>query len=77
MYKKGDIVKIRSDLKVGWTYGDCGFIASMLPMLNKKVKIKATTVNHNDMPRYQVYNSNYYWSAEMFESVKPKLFKLL
>ena len=77
MYKKGDVVKIRGDLEVGRDYGGCGFIASMLPMLNKKVKIKATTVNHNDMSRYQVYNSNYYWSAEMFESVKPKLFKLL
>ena len=77
MYKKGDIVKIRSDLKVGWTYGDCGFIASMLPMLNKKVEITRSTTNSRDMPRYSISGNDCYWSTEMFESIKPKLFKLL
>lgn len=77
MYKKGDIVKIRGDLMVGMCYGDCVFIARMIPMLNKKVEITKSTTNSRDMPRYRISSNDYFWSAEMFDSVKPKLFKLL
>ena len=77
MYNKGDIVRIRGDLMVGMCYGDCVFVTRMLPMLNKKVEITRSITNSRNMHRYLISSNDYYWSTEMFESIKPKLFKLL
>lgn len=77
MYKKGDIVKIRSDLEVGRDYGGCAFVSKMLPKLGTKVKIIGYGYNLKKQPRFAVENCTLWLSIEMFESVKPKLFKLL
>ena len=77
MYKKGDIVKIRSDLEVGNDYGDCAFVSKMLPKLGTKVKIISWGYSSKRQLRFVVENCTTWFSIEMFESVKPKLFKLL
>ena len=81
MYKEGDIIKVRDNLIVNKHYGECLFVAPMLPMLGKEVKItKSIIINSQSVSeyrRYRISGNDYYWSAEMFESVKPKLFKLL
>ena len=77
MYKKGDIVKIRGDLEVGRNYGGCAFVSKMLPKLDTKVKIISCGYNSKRQPRFAVENCTTWFSIEMFESVKPKLFKLL
>ena len=78
MYKKGDIVKIRSDLKHGAVYSNCVLTTRMLDYIGKYAtilgfynKVSSTYYSLN------IDNTKYSWSAEMFESVKPKLFKLL
>ena len=77
MYKKGDIVRIKGDLEVGKDYGDCAFVSKMLPKLDTKVKIISCGYNFKKQPRFAVENCTFWFSIEMFESVKPKLFKLL
>lgn len=77
MYKKGDIIKIRSDLEVGKDYGGLLFVSKMLPKLGTKVKIISCGYSSKRQPRFAVENCTTWFSIEMFESVKPKLFKLL
>ena len=77
MYKKGDIVRIKGDLEVGKYYGGLLFVSEMLPKLGTKVKIISCGYNSKGQPRLAVENCTTWFSIEMFESVKPKLFKLL
>lgn len=78
MYKKGDIVKIRGDLQRGFVHNNCVVNYVMVDYKNKLAKILRV---YNGSQGYyyalDIDNSTYFWSAEMFESVKPKLFKLL
>ena len=77
MYKKGDIVRIKGDLEVGKDYGGLLFVSEMLPKLGTKVKIISWGYSSKRQPRFAVENCTTWFSIEMFESVKPKLFKLL
>lgn len=78
MYKKGDIVKIKDDLVVSSKTDAISFVHGMLPFISKKTKI----IDINWCRGVSVYSLDvdegyWNWTAEMFESVKPKLFKLL
>ena len=78
MYNKGDIVKIRGDLKHGAVYSNCVVTTKMFDYIGKYATILGFYNKVSSVYYYlNIDNTRYSWSAEMFESVKPKLFKLL
>ena len=74
MYKKGDIVRIRGDLKGGNRYGSKHYNHRM----NEYSGLPAEIIQiQEDYYKVNIDDCYWNWTAEMFESVKPKLFKLL
>lgn len=66
-YKIGDKVKIRSDLKVGKTYGT-RVVPEMEKFLGKEVEI----TDMDNFGFYNIDNTWFYWSDKMFEDIEPK-----
>ena len=66
-YKVGDKVRVRKDLEPGNYYGDGNYISSMDKFKGKKCVITKIWDQY-----YQINNSDYWWSEEMFESVNDE-----
>lgn len=75
MYKKGDIVKIVENLEEVADKSKVGLATSMLEYISKTAII--TEAYEGFKYRIDLDSSSFAWTAEMFESAKPKLFKLL
>ena len=75
MYKIGDKVKVRSDLKVGHVYGRYTFVDAMSEHSGEWARIiSIRSVGYN----IDIDNGKWIWSEEMFESnSSDKLFPLL
>ena len=68
-YKVGDEVRVREDLSINDTYGECFFTSSMSVFLGKTVTINKVNENIN---RYKIKEDDWewYWTDEMFESAE-------
>ena len=67
-YKVGDKVRVRKDLVTGNFYGKDYYISSM-----DKFKGKICVITKIWDQYYQLNNSDYWWSEEMFESIDDDL----
>lgn len=65
-YKVGDVVQVRSDLKIDRTYGGFYFIDEMEHMLGMSATIKETDIC-GTFPCYKIKESPFCWTDEMFE----------
>ena len=66
MYKVGDKVRVRSDLKYGGFYGDRLFIGEMKYFIGKYVTIKEVCENSR---AYKIEETCFEWTDEMFEGL--------
>ena len=78
MYKVGDKVRVRSDLKSGEQYGCLDFFNSYMgKFLGEQVIIRCVD-NSDNTYKIEGDPEKSWWSAEMFKgSPSNKLFKLL
>ena len=65
-YKVGDIVRLRSDIKLNKAYGSCCFIEYMCKFEGKKLTIAYVL---KDCYLIREDREIWYWSDEMFEEV--------
>ena len=78
MYKKGDIVRIKKHIIITSSNTEINLVGSMLRYAGKTARITSVSKYKSCLGyKLDIDNSLWNWSAEMFESVKPKLFKLL
>ncbi len=64
-YKVGDKVKVRSDLRVGKSYGEHAFVHDMF-----KFKGKIVTIESVWKQGYRIEEDTYWWTDEMLEPVE-------
>ncbi len=64
-YKVGDKVKVRSDLRVGKSYGEHAFVHGMF-----KFKGKIVTIESVWKQGYRIEEDTYWWTDEMLEPVE-------
>ena len=64
-YKVGDKVKVRSDLRVGKSYGEHAFVHDMF-----KFKGKIVTIESVWKRGYRIEEDTYWWTDEMLEPVE-------
>lgn len=64
-YKVGDKVKVRSDLRVGKSYGEHTFVHDMFKFMGKIVTIESVWEQG-----YRIEEDAYWWTDEMLESVE-------
>lgn len=65
MYKVGDKVKVRSDLRVGKSYGEHAFVHDMFKFRGKIVTIESVWKQG-----YRIEEDAYWWTDEMLEPVE-------
>ena len=64
-YKVGDKVKVRSDLRVGKSYGEHTFVHGMFKFMGKIVTIESVWEQG-----YRIEEDAYWWTDEMLEPVE-------
>lgn len=64
-YKVGDKVKVRSDLRVGKSYGEHTFVHDMFKFMGKIVTIESVWEQG-----YRIEEDAYWWTDEMLEPVE-------
>lgn len=64
-YKVGDKVKVRSDLRVGKSYGEHTFVHDMFKFMGKIVTIESVWERG-----YRIEEDAYWWTDEMLEPVE-------
>lgn len=64
-YKVGDKVKVRSDLRVGKSYGEHAFVHDMFKFRGKIVTIESVWKQG-----YRIEEDTYWWTDEMLEPVE-------
>lgn len=64
-YKVGDKVKVRSDLRVGKSYGEHTFVHDMFKFMGKIVTIESVRERG-----YRIEEDAYWWTDEMLEPVE-------
>lgn len=64
-YKVGDKVRVRSDLKVGKSYGEHAFLHDMFKFVGKIVTIESVWKQG-----YRIEEDTYWWTDEMLEPVE-------
>ena len=64
-YKVGDKVKVRSDLRVGKSYGEHTFVHAMFKFMGKIVTIESVWEQC-----YRIEEDAYWWTDEMLEPVE-------
>lgn len=64
-YKVGDKVKVRSDLRVGKSYGEHAFVHDMF-----KLSGKIATIESVWKQGYRIEEDTYWWTDEMLEPVE-------
>lgn len=64
-YKVGDKVKVRSDLRVGKSYGEHTFVHDMFKFMGKIVTIESVWKQG-----YRIEEDAYWWTDEMLEPVE-------
>ena len=64
-YKVGDKVKVRSDLRVGKSYGEHAFVHDMFKFMGKIVTIESVWEQG-----YRIEEDAYWWTDEMLEPVE-------
>ena len=64
-YKVGDKVKVRSDLRVGKSYGEHAFVHGMF-----KFKGQSVTIESVWKQGYRIEEDTYWWTDEMLEPVE-------
>lgn len=64
-YKVGDKVRVRSDLKVGKSYGEHAFVHDMFKFVGKIVTIESVWKQG-----YRIEEDTYWWTDEMLEPVE-------
>lgn len=64
-YKVGDKVKVRSDLRVGKSYGEHTFVHDMFKFMGKIVTIESAREQG-----YRIEEDAYWWTDEMLEPVE-------
>ena len=64
-YKVGDKVKVRSDLRVGKSYGEHTFVHDMIKFMGKIVTIESVWEQG-----YRIEEDAYWWTDEMLEPVE-------
>jgi hypothetical protein len=64
-YKVGDKVRVRSDLKVGKSYGEHAFVHDMFKFVGKIVTIESVWKQG-----YRIEEDTYWWADEMLEPVE-------
>lgn len=68
-YKVGDKVKVRSDLKHLAKYGGVGVLKQMCDLRGKTVTIKNAVTTGSGLNVYDIDESYWYWTDEMFEGL--------
>lgn len=77
MYKVGDKVRVRGDLKTGELYGGIPFPSYMNRLSGKQGTIRLID-SRDDTCKIKEDSDDYWWTKEMFESnPSNKLFKLM
>jgi hypothetical protein len=66
-FKVGDIVRIKSDLRIGMEYGEIHLLDSMSVFRGRRATISRITSSGN----FELKEIGYIWSSEMLERAEP------